>query len=93
MNLIEKTKKLNKLLEIIDHIEIKDNNVLIKTNKNIIVQNEGSVVQINSGYHVLLAKEIHLNPEVEFVTDRYIEEFKNINSKMEASKIEASLCP
>lgn len=73
MNLVKKIKnyiigetkedKLDIILNhLIDSIELKDDLVIVKTKKNVVVQNEGHFVQINSGAHVMLSKEIHLNP-------------------------------
>jgi hypothetical protein len=60
-------KKLDIILEhLIDTIELRDNDVLITTKKNIAIQNDGHLVQINSGAHVMLSKEIHLNPKIKF---------------------------
>jgi len=60
-------KKLDIILDyLIDSIELRGNEVLIKTKKNIAIQNDGHFVQINSGSHVLLSKEIHLNPNITF---------------------------
>jgi len=58
-------KKLEIILDnLIDSIELRGNDILIKTKKNIAIQNEGHLVQINSGSHVMLSKEIHLNPNI-----------------------------
>jgi len=62
-----KEKKLEIILEhLIDNIELKDDLVIIKTKKNIAIQNDGHLVLVNSGCHVMLSKEIHLNPKIEF---------------------------
>jgi hypothetical protein len=69
-----KQKKLDIILNhLIDTIELRGNDVLITTKKNIAIQNDGHLVQINSGAHVMLSKEIHLNPKIKF----------NINSNFE----------
>ena len=60
-------KKLDIILDhLIDSIELRGNDVLITTKKNIAIQNDGHLVQINSGSHVLLSKQIHLNPKIKF---------------------------
>ena len=60
-------KKIDIILDhLIDSIELRGDEVFIKTKKNIAIQNEGHLVQVNSGSHVLLSKEIHLNPNIVF---------------------------
>ena len=71
---------LRVLSSLIDSIEIKDDNVYIKTSKNIIIQNEGNTVTINSGYSVNIAKEIHLNPDIKKV------DFKTLEYDLEEAK-------
>jgi hypothetical protein len=80
MNLIKSTKnvlskiltkkedKLDILLDMIDSISVNNetNTVHIKTRKNLALENDGHMVVINSGMQVLLSKQIHLNPKVEF---------------------------
>ena len=51
------------LLNIIDEIvSIDENTIGIKLAKNLVIYNEGSIVNINKGYNVQIAKEVHLNP-------------------------------
>ena len=52
------------LSNIIDSIEIKGNDVLIKTSKNIIIENAGNTINITKGFNIQIADEIHLNPEI-----------------------------
>ena len=60
-------KKLDIILDhLIDSIELRGDSVFIKTKKNVAIQNDGHLVQINSGSHVMLSKEIHLNPRIDF---------------------------
>lgn len=63
-HLAKKIDKINlALVDIIDSIvDIDENTVGIKLAKNIVVYNEGSIVTINKGFNVQVAKEIHLNP-------------------------------
>lgn len=80
MNIIRSTKnalskiftkrdeKLDIILGMIDSISVnpETNLVHIKTNKNLALENDGHMVVINSGMQVLLSKQIHLNPKVDF---------------------------
>jgi hypothetical protein len=77
-----KSEKINFFLNtIIDNIEIKENDVIIKLNKNLLIMNDGHLVLHNSGYSVLYGKQIHLNPMVD------INEFTNIEEHVqEANK-------
>ena len=60
-----KEKKLEIILDhIIDTIELRGDDVYIKTKKNIAIQNDGHFVQVNSGVHVMLSSQIHLNPKI-----------------------------
>jgi hypothetical protein len=62
-----KQDKIDALFEhIIDKIEIIDDNVHIKTKKNIVIENYGHTVVINKGMNVNIAKQIHLNPKIDF---------------------------
>ncbi len=62
----DRESKLEIILDnLIDSIELKDDLVIVKTKKNVVVQNEGHFVQINTGAHVMLSKEIHLNPIID----------------------------
>ena len=93
INIIKKTKhfivgdtrekKLDIILDhLIDSIELRGNEVFIKTKKNIAIQNDGHLVQINSGSHVLLSKEIHLNPNIVF-NDKNL---SNIQSQLDYAR-------
>ena len=93
INIIKKTKhfivgdtrekKLDIILDhLIDSIELRGNEVFIKTKKNIAIQNDGHLVQINSGSHVLLSKEIHLNPNIVF-NDKIL---SNIQSQLDYAR-------
>ena len=74
--------KLEILLEeVIDKIEIKENSINIKTKNNILIENEGHIVNISSGVNVTIANQIHLNPNINF-QDR---EFKELNSRLKKS--------
>ncbi len=60
-----KEKKLDIILDhLIDSIELRDDVIYIKTKKDIAIENEGNTIIINKGVQVLLAKEIHLNPNI-----------------------------
>jgi len=57
--------KLKVLLNnIIDTIEVIDDVVYVKTKCNLMIENLGHYVRIDSGMNVQIAKEIHLNPDV-----------------------------
>ena len=82
-NLIKKifTKKEDKLdiiLSMIDNITIDENTnmVHIKTNKNLVLENNGHTVMITKGVNVQLANIIHLNPKIDF-TDKNFDELEN----------------
>lgn len=81
MKIVEQVKtKLMKLLKVekkndkidvifdylIDTIEVKEDMVYIKTKKNIILENDGSIININKGYSVNISEKIHLNPIINF---------------------------
>ena len=80
MKLVSKMKKIYSVIvgdtreskiealfdHIIDEIQIVDNNVHIKTSKNIIIENDGHSVMINKGVSVNLSHQIHLNPKINF---------------------------
>ena len=51
---------------LIDSIEMRGDTVHIKTKKNILLENDGHIVTINSGMNVILANQIHLNPKINF---------------------------
>lgn len=87
MNVIEKAKKIYNVIvgdtqekkldiilnHLIDSIELKGDMVHIKTKKNIAIENEGHTVIINSGMQVLIAKEIQLNPKIDFSDAKFSE--------------------
>jgi len=65
-NIIQSNQeKLDLLLNIIDSIEINNNNILVRTSKNIAIYNDGNTIHINSGQHVMLSNTIHLNPNIQ----------------------------
>jgi len=80
MKLVSKMQKIYKIIvgdtreskiealfdHVIDKIEIIDDNVHIKTSKNIIIENDGHSVMINRGVSVNLSHQIHLNPKINF---------------------------
>jgi len=73
-----KQKKIDIILNhLIDSIELRGDDVLITTKKNIAIQNKGHFVQINSGVHVMLSKEIHFNPKIKFDIDSDFETVQN----------------
>ena len=77
-------KKLDIILDhLIDSIELRGNDVLITTKKNIAIQNDGHLVQINTGTHVLLSKEIHLNPKIEFKTQ---DDFTKVQAQLDYAR-------
>ena len=55
---------------LIDSVELRGDTVIVKTKKNLIVATQGDFVQINTGAHVMLSKEIHLNPQISFNPDK-----------------------
>lgn len=67
----EKSKIDILLNHLIDSIEVKDDVVVIKTSKNILLENDGHVVTLTKGVSVQIAKEIHLNPELNFVESEF----------------------
>lgn len=79
-----KQKKLDIILDhLIDSIELRGDDVLITTKKNIAIKNEGHLVQINSGVHVLLSKEIHLNPSIDFDADK---DFSGVQEQLDYAR-------
>ena len=100
MKIIEKAKKIYQVIvgdtqelkqdillnHLIDRIELRDDSVYIKIKKNLILENEGHIVTYNSGMHVTLAKEIHLNPKIDFADKN----FNELEPRLEeAEKIES----
>lgn len=69
----EQTKKEILLNHLIDSIELRDDTVHIKTTKNILLENNGHVFTINSGMNVIKAKQIHLNPKINFDDNNFDE--------------------
>jgi hypothetical protein len=62
----EESKKDIILNHLIDTIELRDETIYIKTKKNLLFENDGHVVTMNSGMNVTMAKQIHLNPKIDF---------------------------
>jgi len=66
---LDKKKKQDKILGIIetliDEIKVEGDNILIKTNKNIVLSNDGNMAIVNSGVSVNISKVIHLNPKID----------------------------
>ena len=62
---------LEAILDSIDSVSINPvtNLVHIRTSKNIAIENDGHMIVVNSGMQVLLSKQIHLNPKINFSTD------------------------
>jgi len=92
---IEKTKQDNKnkldiiLDQVIDTIEVKGDLVIIKTKKDLVIQNEGHFVHINKGVHVNLSKEIHLNPIIDM---NFEKDFDSLEGNLkEAERIQLEL--
>ena len=81
--------KINFFLDkIIDDIEIKDNNILIKTKNNILLSHDGDFIQFINGVYVVKSEEIHLNPDIEIKALK--KEIDNINVKKIKKEIENS---
>lgn len=63
----------NQFLEIlknsIEKIEINDTQIYIKLNKDLILHSKNSI-SISDGFNIQIAKQIHLNPLVEFVKSK-----------------------
>jgi len=74
------TKIINSL---VDSIEVRDGVVHIKTNKNIIIENDGHLVTVNNGLNVTLAKQIHLNPKINFDDN----DFKELQQRLDEAQI------
>jgi len=77
-NLIKKTKTL---FNIIDSITETKNTIYIKTNKDIVIEHQGHIITINKGYNITLAKEIHLNPNINLNKD-----LSNIETEISKTK-------
>jgi len=85
-------KKLDIILDhLIDTIELRGNDVLITTKKNIAIQNDGHLVQINSGAHVMLSKEIHLNPKIKFNNFETVQEDLDYARELEEIELKKRL--
>lgn len=98
MKIIEKAKKIYRIIKgdtqeakldiilnhVIDSIELRGNVVHIKTSKDIAIENNGNIVTINSGMQVLLSKEIHLNPNIDFSDTNFTE----LENRIEEDKLE-----
>lgn len=71
---IKERKILSILEKIIDSIEENNDTVSIKLNKNIFIETTGSMMTISNGYKIDIAREIHLNPEIQIcLTDTFEE--------------------
>jgi len=81
-------EKLNLILNIIDSIEMTDNNIVIKTSKNIAIYNDGNTIHINTGQHVMLSDTIHLNPNIQLNKEDLFSREK-INKKLNDAEEEA----
>ena len=84
-----KQKKLDIILDhLIESVEVRNNDVIITTKKkNIGILVNGHLVQLNTGSHVMISKEIHLNPKIKFNKD---ESFDKLQGSLdEARKTEA----
>jgi len=58
-------KKVNMLLSIINEVIILDDDTIgITLNKNIAIYNDKNIINITKGYNVILANQLHLNPEI-----------------------------
>ena len=77
-NLIKKTKTL---FNIINSITETKDTIYIKTNKDIVIEHQGHIITINKGYNITLAKEIHLNPNINLNKD-----LSNIETEISKTK-------
>lgn len=77
--------KLNKLLDCIDNIVIKDDAVYITYNKNVVEIYADNKVSITKGLDINLATQIHLNPTI----DKNLIDIKDIISQTKQSTISA----
>ena len=77
--------KLNKLLDCIDNIVIKDDAVYITYNKNVVEIYADNKVSITKGLDINLATQIHLNPTI----DKTLIDIKDIISQTKQSTISA----
>ena len=77
--------KLNKLLDCIDNIVVKDDAVYITYNKNVVEIYADSKVSITKGLDINLATQIHLNPTI----DKNLIDIKDIISQTKQSTISA----
>lgn len=61
---IQKISNLNKLLEIIDYLDVTDKRIVVGLKKDLFIFNKGSSVFVNRGVNVTFANEIHFNPDI-----------------------------
>lgn len=62
---IPKTELLNILENSIEKVEINDNQIYIKLNKDLILHSNNTIF-INDNLNIQIAKQIHLNPVIKF---------------------------
>jgi hypothetical protein len=63
--LLTAPEKLEKILSLIEYIDITESKVLIGLNKDVIIYNNGSTISINKGVNVTFSDQIHFNPEID----------------------------
>jgi len=86
----ELKENMNILNKLFKNIVQKDNVLYVELNDNVIIKSKNSIM-LNEGYAVHIAKEIHLNPDVQ--TKKILEGLqtsdKNLEDVLEEGKINA----
>lgn len=77
---LTRAQKLEKVLDLIEYFEVKENKVIIGLNKDVVLVTKGDLISITQGAKVSFANEIHFNPEInpnKVLNDNFVEELRN----------------
>ena len=61
---LTRAQKLEKVLDLIEYFEVKENKVIIGLNKDIVLVSNGDMFTVTKGLNVSFAEQIHFNPNI-----------------------------